>query len=369
MERPISKPIGAAVEELDTPALVVDLDMMERNIAAVHSFFRDREARIRPHVEVHRCPAIARRQLDVEGAAGGIAVATVGEAEVFAEHGFDDILVANEIVSRSKIARLCALATGARISVAVDSPVNVGDLSEASQGCGAVLNVLVDVNTSPDRPGVGPGRPAADLARTVAEAAGLRFAGLMAYEGPVLTDARGDMADGLRKGIEPLLDTREMVERQGLDAGTVSVVGTLACEAAGGIPGITEVIAGAYALLDGKHAATHPQLNQAAKVLTTVISHPEPGRALTDAGQKAMGMDTGTPSADDTPGAKLDRMSAEHGWLDLEGGAQRQVDLGAKIWLTPWDIGNCVNSYDYINAARGGKLEAVWRVAARGRYR
>ena len=120
MERPVFKPMGTPVEELDTPVLVVDVDVLDRNIETLHSFFRQRDAKVRPHVESHRCPAIAHRQLAAGGTANGISVTTVGEAEVFAQQGFSDIFVANEVVTPQKIGRLCSLARQASITVAAN---------------------------------------------------------------------------------------------------------------------------------------------------------------------------------------------------------------------------------------------------------
>lgn len=369
MERPVFKPVGTPVEELDTPALVVDLDILEQNIETLHAFFRQRDAKVRPHVESHRCPAVAHMQLAAGGTVGGISVTTVGEAGTFAQHGFDDIFVANEIVTSQKIARLCALANRVRITVAADNVRNVRDLSEAAQRAGVSFDVVVDIHTRLERPGVEPGQPAIDLARVISDAPGINFAGLTTYWGATLSKNAEVVAADSRKYIQRVLDTRQMVEAEGMEVETVSVGGTYDYEIAGAMPGVTEVPAGSYALMDYRHSQYRPQFKCAAKVMSTVISHPEPGRSLLDTGQKGIGIDTGLPVVEDIPGATLARMSAEHGYLDLEGDAQSAADLGDKVWLTPRDIGNCLNIYDYVHAARDGKLEVVWDVAARGRYR
>lgn len=369
MERPIYKPIGTPVKELDTPALVVDLEALEHNIETLHSFFRQHEAKVRPHVGVHRCPAIAHKQMAAGGTVGGISVTTVGEAEAFAQSGFTDICVANEIVTPQKIRRLCGLAHTARITVAVDNPRNVQDLSAAAESSGVTLHVLVDIHTGLDRCGVEPGGAAIALARAVSKAQNLFFAGLMTYEGTILMNDPEVAAAESRKWIQLVLDTRELVEKDGLAVEVVSVGGTHNYEIAGAMPGVTEVPAGAYALMDERYRRGRPQLKPAARVMATVISRPEAGLALLDAGQKAIGADTGVPVVEDLSGVTLTRMSAEHGFLELEREAQGRAALGAKVWLTPRDIGNCVNVYDYISAARGGVLEAVWDVTARGRYR
>ena len=167
MERPIVKPVGTPVEELDTPALVVDLEILEQNIETVHSFFRQQNAKIRPNVDAHRCPAIAHKQLAVEGTVGGIRVANLGEAEVFGQSGFSDIFIANQIVTPQKINRLCALAHQAKITIAVDNPQNVRDISEAAQNNGVTINAVVEINTRLNHCGVEPGQPAVDLAKII----------------------------------------------------------------------------------------------------------------------------------------------------------------------------------------------------------
>jgi len=159
-----------------------------------------------------------------------------------------------------------------------------------------------------------------------------------------------------------------MVEKAGMEVGTVSVGGTHNYEIVGAMAGVTEVHSGSYALMDQRYSQYRPQFQPAAKVLATVTSRPEPGLAIIDTGQKAIGADTGLPVVDGILGASVLSLSAEHGSLKLEGDADRSLDLGDKLWLVPWDIGTCANLYDYIHAARGGRLEAVWQVAARGRY-
>jgi D-serine deaminase-like pyridoxal phosphate-dependent protein len=369
MERPIFKSVGTPVEHLDTPTLVVDLAILEHNIDTLHAFFHQRAAKVRPHMESHRCPAIAHKQLAAGGTVGGICVSTLGQAEVFTEHGFTDVLVANEIVTPQKIARLCALARHAKMTVAVDHPQNVQALSDVARTHGGTLHVVVDIHTRGDGCGVEPGQPALGLAKLVHQAPYLEFAGLLAREGPAPSEDPGKLAGESRQWIQQVLDTRAMIEAAGLTVRMVSIGGTYNYEIAGAMPGVTEVLAGTYALMDYRYTQSRPQFKPAARVLTTVTSRPEPGTAIIDVGQKAIGIDTGLPVAQDIRGATVMALSAEHGRLRLQDDVAGKVALADKIWLTPWDIGTCVNLYDYIHAGRDGKLEVVWDVAARGRYR
>ena len=369
MERPIIKPIGTPMEELDTPALVLDLEQLQQNIDKVHSFFEGQTAKLRPHVESHRCPTIAHQQLDAGGTVGGISVTTVGQAEVFAQAGISDIAIANEVVTAQKIVRLCALTHRAKITVAVDSADNVRSLSEAAQAAGVTLNVVVDIHTRLERCGVEPGHPAVDLAKVISQSKGLRFAGLTAYEGTLITDTPEELSTQSKNLIQPVLDTREMVEAAGLEVSVVSVGGTHNYEIAGAMPGVTEVPAGTYALMDHRYSASRPGLKSAAKVMATVTSLPEPGKAILDTGKKATGDDTGFPNIDDFPNVTLAALSAEHGNITWDEGNNPGFSIGQKVWYTPFEIGATVNVYDYMQAVRNGKLETVLEISARGRYR
>lgn len=368
MERPILKPVGTPVAELDTPALVVDMDIMEANIERVHARFRDSAAKIRPYVEAHRCPAIAHKQLAAGGAVG-IGVASVGEGEVFAQNGFRDILIANPIASPPKISRLCALANMAKVTIAADNAANIRRLSDAAVSSGVALNVAVDINTGQPRGGVSPGQPALELARAIVQADALTFAGLMCVDVPDFTAAADTLAADARNRIQQTLNTRQLLERHGIAVESVIVGGDSCLEQAADADGVTEALAGAYALMDQAHAALLPQLQPAAAVMASVTSLPEPGTAILDTGRKAMGEDFGFPALADFPNLQVASMSAEHGKLQWTDDAQVSLALGDKIRLIPLEIGGCVNVYDYIHAARDGKLEAVLDITARGKYR
>ena len=358
MERPIFQPLGSPALDLDTPALVVDLDVMGRNIETVHSIFQQSNARIRPHVSCHGCPNIARVQLAAAGTVGGIAVATVGEAEVFSDAGFTDIFVANQIVTRPKIRRLCALARSNVIAVAVDSPDNVSALSTVAADAGVMLGVLVEIDAGQGRCGVAPGAPTVELAKAVAAAANLTFNGLTVSEGEQPTQQR----------LSPVLETIALLEQSGLPATVVSVAAPADYREVTSVPGVTEVLAGNYVLGDYELCQQRPELFAAARVLSSVLSHPVAGRAVVDAGHKATGPDLGVAVADGVPGAVAARFSAEHGILDLDGTAIAGLAANDKVWLVPYNLALCVNQYDYFRAVRNGRLEWFWPIASRGRF-
>jgi D-serine deaminase-like pyridoxal phosphate-dependent protein len=368
MERPLFKPVGTPLLQLDTPALVVDMAALEHNLATVHSFFQTRQVKLRPHVSAHRCPIIAHKQLAAGGTTGGISVSTLGEAEVFAAHGFQDILVDTAVVTAAKMRRLCALAQQTSVSVAVDHAENVSALAAAAAPHHLKLRVLVDVRCQAQTRGVAPGKPALELARLVRQTAHLNFAGLTTTAVQPLTPEAHDLSAATR-WLEPLLATRTLVEQAGLPVSTVSVNDAAPYDLLASVAGITDIRAGAYALMDASQTSQLPQLRPAAHVLTTVTSRPEPDIVITDAGQKAMGNDRGLPLVKDVAGADVYGLNAEHGRIRLVTSTAPPVQVGDKLQLMPQDIGVTCNLYDFMHAVRHDALMAVWPVAARGYYR
>ncbi len=349
MERPILKPIGTPSEELDTPALVVDLDILESNITEFHSRFADSDQKLRPHLQSHLSPAIAHMQLRASGTASGVAVSTLGQAETFAQHGFHDILITNLAVTAPKIARVAALARRANVKIGADNARNIAGLSAAASSAGSEIGVMVVVREEEHFIGAA-ASDTAELGALIVDSPGLRFEGLMSSD------------------IDSLVESASSCSENGVEASTVALI----LSENMGIPdtasGVTEIIAGSYALVDSASLTAMPDLRPAARILTTVMTHQDEGLVWLDAGQKATSIDTGLPLVDGIPGASVSRMSAEHGGMVLEQGEKWDIDLGSKVWLIPHNIANTVNVYDYLHAVRDGKLEAVWEVAARGRY-
>ena len=379
MERPIFQPIGSPAEELDTPALVVDLGIMEQNIAVLHNAVGSGAGRlaVRPHVSCHGCPEIAQFQLSAAGNAGGITVGSLSEAEAFADASadggaassyrpIDDILIAGRVITPAKINRLAALAGRVTMSVAVDNPRNVQDLAEAAQAAGVNLGVLVDMDAGYGFGGVASVQAAVGLARTVTDAPGLSLQGIMTYEGPLPIADRAELEAETRRRLQPVLDARSELEQAGIEVATVSAGSTYNYDAVSQLSGITEVQAGVYPLMDMETLRIRPELQPAARILATVIGHPVAGRAVVDAGHKTTGPDFGVPVLEEFEGAVATRFSAEHGILDLEGPATEQLMPNDKVNLVPYNLALCVNQYDYIRAVRDGRLVGYWRVAGRG---
>ena len=368
MESPIIKPLGTAVNELDTPSLIVDLDNLEHNIEVMHSFFRNREQNIRPRVDSHGCASIAYQQLAGGGTAGGISVQTLSQAETFAQQGFMDIFIANKIVTKSKITRLCSLASTIKITITIDNDRNITDLSEAAELAKVNLDVAVEINSEFGLFGVDPGTKAVSLARNITKSNGLCFAGLTSS---CDLKPHSDMFPNntyVQKYVQPILDTREMIEKNGIEVTLVSLGNTNIFQDVGSMDGVTEILAGSYALMDRQHISSNSPLKPSAEVICTITGIPDKSIAITDGGVKSIGGDHGDPLVTKLEGVQARSLSAEHGNLDISNITDSSLKLGDKVFLIPMNITECVNLHDYILGVRGNILETIWSISSRGHY-
>jgi len=359
------KPHPGLLSEIDTPSLVLDLDLLERNIGLMQSFFSGRCARLRPHFKTHKCPPIAHKQL--AAGAKGVTCAKVGEAEVLVQSGVKDVLIANEVVGQAKIRRLMGLIRHADVAVCVDDARNVKDLSQAAAAVRAALGVLVEVDIGMGRCGVRPGKPAVDLARIVRRSKNLDFRGLEGYEGHLVSRAPGPEKDALTRSVLALLSrTKNALEAAGIPCREISGGGTGTYKVSGAHPVMTEIQAGSYATMDAKYARITPEFACALFCLATVVSRPKKAVAVCDAGLKAVTSEFGMPEVVGLPGAKVDRLSEEHAILSLRGGAER-LRPGDRILFVPSHGCTTFNLHDTVYGARRGRLECAWPIAARGR--
>ena len=359
--------IGTPKKQLDTPVLLIDLDVMESNIAKMADYFTGVDAELRPHTKTHKTPILAHKQ--IAAGAIGVTCAKLGEAEVMVEGGIKDILIANEIVPDQKITRLVSLARHADIMVAVDDPANVENLSQAARGKNAHLRVLVEVDIGMKRCGVSPGEPALRLAQKVAASKNLIFAGLMGYEGHTVTIR--DFEERKRKTEDSLtlmIDTKHLLEQNGLEVGIVSGGGTGTHNITGQFPGITEVQAGSYILMDSYYREVLDVFDCALTVLATVISRPSEDRAITDAGMKTVTKEFGLPEVKNANGAELIQLSEEHGKLDVSN-CDADLRPGDRIELIPSHGCTTINLHDQFFGIRDGILESIWDIAGRGKLR
>jgi D-serine deaminase-like pyridoxal phosphate-dependent protein len=360
--------IGSAIEEIDTPALLLDLDLMERNIARMAAAFQPLSAKLRPHAKTHKSPIIAHKQ--IAAGAIGVTCAKVGEAEVLVEGGVRDILIANQIVGPQKIRRLVSLAHHADVMVAVDDRHNVADLSQAAQAAKVELRVLVEVNIGQNRCGVEPGEPAVLLARHVAQAPGLTFAGLMGYEGHlVFVPSLEERVHRVYSDLQALIDTVNFVESNGLPVTIVSAGGTGTALITGRLPRVTEIQAGSYVFMDGRYKTIEGvEFDCALTLLTTVISCPRPDRLIVDAGMKTLTHEFGLPRFKGRDDLELVSLSEEHGTVKLHDPSVT-FKSGEKLEIIPSHGDTTLNIHDYYYGVRNGRVETVWPIAARGKSR
>lgn len=279
-----------------------------------------------------------------------MAVSTLGQAEVFSQHGFSDILITNLMVTRPKLSRAAALGRRIKLAVLTDSTDNVTALSDAAKSAGSNLGVAVAVRSEGSTFGATPSE-VADLSARISSSSSLDFAGLVGTS-----------------DLGPLLEAVENCRASDIHVPAVTAGGSATYDSTAATDGVTEVIAGSYAANDNSLASRRPELQRAARILATVISSKDQGLVWVDAGQKATSIDTGLPAVDNVDGVVVPRMSAEHGAIVNEAGNGWDLDVGSKVWLVPDNIANTANVYDYIHATRDGLLEAVWEVSARGRY-
>ena len=350
---------------IPTPALVVDMSAMERNIARMAQFFAEGGCSVRPHFKAHKTPAIARRQL-AAGSCSGLTCATVGEAETCVEERLtDDILIANQVIGPGKAARVAELAKRADVKVAIDSEAGLDDLVQAAEAAGSQIGVLVDVNVGLPRCGIAPGEPALELAKRVEAADGVQLCGMMGYEGHVVgIEDRAEREPRAARAMSRLLDSVSLVRSAGLPCEIVSGGGTGTYDITGRMEGITEIQAGSYVLMDTAYAKLDIPFELAFTVLGTVLSRPRPDTCVTDSGHKACTMDHGNPDVKGVEGASVLFLSDEHATITLP--EESEVAVGDRIELWPSHIDPTINLHDVMYAVDGDDVIDVWPIAARG---
>jgi len=354
--------------DIDTPALIVDIDVMMRNIREMAKLAKERGLKLRAHVKTHKVPQIAKIQVEEGG--NGICVQKLSEAEVMAENGLDNIFITNEVVGQLKLPRLAKLRERIDVFVAVDHLDNIRELSHVMKEHGLELGVYVDVDCGMHRTGVPPEK-APDLAEAVTRSEGLYLVGLMAYEGHAGAPRdREERISLINKAMEQTLFSVKLVKRRGIEVNEVSVGSSATVRYSSMFEGITELQPGMYVFNDyylvEREAATIDSC--ALHVLTTVMSRPSPDRGVIDAGSKTFHFDMNRyPVAVGDEGVEIVKFSEEHGWLILRGQAQEKIRLGDRLEFIPYHVCPCVNQFDMLYGLRGGKVESVWPVAARGK--
>jgi 3-hydroxy-D-aspartate aldolase len=362
---------GMREDEIDTPALVIDLDAFESNLDTMAALLAPTGVKLRAHAKTHKSPVIARLQME-RGAVGNC-VQKVTEAEVLAWGGIPDILVSNEVVGAAKLARLCALSRIAKVAVCADDAEQVAAIEAAAAAAGIRMTVLVEIDVGAGRCGVQPGPDAVALATRIARSKHLIFGGLQAYHGSAQhkrTPAErrtliGGAVDASRRSVEQL-------RQQGLDCAIVggAGTGTFEIESQSGV--YTEMQAGSYVFMDADYArnlneagAPVSTFRHALFVLSTVMSQSQSGVAALDAGHKAVAVDSGLPTVWQRPDILYTSASDEHGKLQF-GSETAAPKVGEKMRLVPGHCDPTVDRFDWYVGVRNRRVECLWPVAARG---
>ncbi len=372
---PQSQSIGTPVREIETPALMIDLDVMEENLALMATRLQGSGARLRAHAKTHKSPWIARKQMEL--GAVGVCCQKVSEAEVMIAGGVENVLVSSEVTAASKLRRLAALTRHAELMVVVDHPRGVEMLSEAMAAAGATIDVLVDVDVGQGRCGVAPGAAAVELARLVDRTRGLALRGIQAYQGAAQhVDGFIERREAYGEAIALMRETITAFDAAGLPAEVRSGGGTGSWRWDAESGALNELQAGSYLFMDshycgigGEGSETYDDFRPSLFVLTTVVSAPAPGRVIMDAGHKALASDSGLAPCLELEGTTHARASDEHGVLELSA-SSRRPEIGETLLFQPSHCDPTINLYDVYHGIRGGMeegvLEAVVPVAARG---
>lgn len=355
---------GTRIEDLDTPCLLIDLDALEHNYRLIADTYRDSTCKMRAHVKNLKSPILAHMQIRAGGTVGGVCAAKVAEAEVMVEGGIPDIFIANQVVSRDKIERLCALAQHADLKVAIDDPRNLQELSEVAQARGVTIGVVIEVDTSMHRAGVRQVSQGVNLAKLATTLPGIAFKGVMSHQTvPGQPNKETRLVEG-RRYIQICLDVKEAIEAAGIPVEVVSTGESWTYDVAKDIPGVTEVEGGTYALMSHSYSYMR-EFQVAAKVMGTIISTPRPGVALGDVGLRALAGPGGVlPEVEGMPGVTVEALHPAHIVLHTDG--RTLLKVGDQFFLHSGQQDILVNRWDSYIAVRRGVVEAVWDILARG---
>ena len=362
-------------QQLHTPALLLDADAMERNLTRMKDFISASGLgiQLRPHTKTHKCPLIARRQIEL--GAIGICCAKVSEAEVMLDAGIDNILITSPVVTGEKIDRVIALARRSPgIQMVVDNADVAKSFNDAAKAVGIALPVLADLNTGTQRTGVRLGKEAVKFAMVISEQENLRFDGIQAYSGQLMHvhghNKRGVMT---KAALEQVIDTKDQIEAAGIPVQTVTGGGTGTFDIDGTQAGYTDVQVGSYLFMDTQYRAIGDAdsdifdfFEPALFVVLTAISEPVPEKLITmDGGYKSFASDA-VPEFVDLPGAVYTFGGDEHGIIRLSE-VKRRVKLGEKFKLIVSHCDPTVNLYDEYYVAKNGRVVEKWPIAARGK--
>jgi 3-hydroxy-D-aspartate aldolase len=357
--------VGQKLDEVDTPALILDLSSFEKNQQTLFDAVKGRKIRVRPHAKTHKCPEVAKRQIAM--GAVGMCCQKVSEAEAMVDGGIGDVLITNEIVGTPKIERLAALSRRARVGVCVDNAENLKALAASK----ATLDIYIELEVGMRRCGVAPGEPVVALAREITSSPNLRLAGLQAYHGRAQHIRSMEQRHAaIETAAQHVLHTRRLLEKERIPCPIVTGAGsgTFMLEVDAGA--WDEIQPGSYAFMDvdyakNEWAAPLPRFEHALFVLSTVMSR-SADRAIVDAGLKASSVDSGMPTVWGRQTLRYTHASDEHGWIEGKEQGSPLPALGEKVLLVPGHCDPTINLYDWYVCVRNGIVEDLWAITARG---
>lgn len=362
------------ISELETPAVVVDLDVMERNLSRMADYCNRHQLLLRPHTKSHKIPELAKRQL--ASGATGITVAKLGEAEVMLESGITDMLIAYPIVGEAKSERLARMATHANLSVSLDSEAAARGISAAATREGSTIGVLVEMNVGFDRCGLNNETALVTLAQQIVDLPGIEFRGLMFFPGHFSVGP--SQRTTLRTQVNEFLERAiEAFARAGIPLPVISGGSTPTAHESDLFRGVNEIRPGMYIFNDRNTVAIEAaSLSDCAlSVIVTVVSTAVPKRAIVDGGSKTFSSDqfqgargSGYGLVKEDPGIEVVRLTEEHGHLNIQR-AERRPNVGDRLHIIPNHVCTTVNLHEEIYGVRGEEVEEVWRVAGRGKVR
>lgn len=358
--------LDSSLDSLDTPCLLVDLDAMDRNIRRIVEYCRSHGVAWRPHAKSYKSSVIARKV--VEAGAIGVTCAKLGEAEVMANAGVRDLLIANPLVGRLKLNRLVALTRRADPIVVIDHSDHIRGLAEVASDAAAPIRTLIEVDIGMQRCGTQPGAPAVALAQQVAAVPSLRLCGIMGWEGHLVTVAESAAkAERIAGALGLLRETKLQFEQHGLPCPIVSAGGTGSYQSTARLGVVTEIQAGGGIFMDlfYREKCQVAALEYALTILATVTSRPAPDRAVIDAGRKTMNQELCVPAVIGRDDLRVQSLSAEHGVLQVVSGPGPAI--GERIRLIPGYGDFTTVLHDRMVAVRDGLVEAIWPLDARGR--
>ena len=351
--------------DLDTPALLVDLDLMEANLRKMADFFEPLPCCTRPHVKSHKTPIMAHKQLAL--GAIGVTAAKLGEAEVMAAAGISGILIANQIVGETKVRRLVNLSKHTEVIVAVENADNVRQIGKAAVATGADVGMILEIEVGMDRCGVQANQDCVELAKVAQRTRGVTFRGVMGYEGHCVNILdKEERRRECTKANNLVAKSKRLIEEAGIPVEIVSGAGTGTYDVTGTHPDFTEVQVGSYLLMDACYHRVRPEFAISLSMLCSVVSRATTTRGVIDAGLKTFSRGFAMPVAKNRAGIKVTSLSEEHGALKLSGKG-RELAIGDKLEFYTAHCCEVMNLHNTIYGIRNGEVETEWDIAARGK--